>query len=160
MGRAGERLGGPIPQADGGTRGEQAGGNGASDACGSARDDRNTLMEIQGRHPSRCSCVQPVLGAGACARGPMPLLHVGIPVCRLTCTTRTVSCLPLVGIALATLCCCPAGACSGEGGSRRKGHAPYRVARGPGPVTALAEVDDGGHAQDLGCADSAGHGSS
>ena len=33
-------------------------GNGAPDALGGAGDDRNTLMEIDGRHPSMCSCIQ------------------------------------------------------------------------------------------------------
>ena len=50
--RAGERLGGTIPQADGGARGGQASGNSASDALGGARDDGNALPESSGRHPS------------------------------------------------------------------------------------------------------------
>jgi hypothetical protein len=56
--RACECLGGLILQADGGTHGEQAGGNRASDALGGVRDDGTTLMKFYGRHPSMCSCVQ------------------------------------------------------------------------------------------------------
>ena len=46
MCRTGERFVRLIPQGDSGARGEQMGGNSASDTFGGTRDNRTTLMEI------------------------------------------------------------------------------------------------------------------